>query len=141
MSVPRPSIVDTRRDQILPLLDATDIERAWRFGEVRRFATGEALAAIGEVGVGLGIILNGQVDVYRYDAHSERQHFFTFGPGSFLGELAQLAGRPSFGRRRRQRAGRGADVLARSFAGLADRRGGAWRDGIMRALILRRAHC
>jgi hypothetical protein len=33
------------------------------FGEVRRFATGEALAAIGEVGVGLGIILNGQVDV------------------------------------------------------------------------------
>ena len=97
MSVPRPSIVDTRRDQILPLLDATDIERAWRFGEVRRFATGEALAAIGEVGVGLGIILNGQVDVYRYDAHSERQHFFTFGPGSFLGELAQLAGRPSFG--------------------------------------------
>ena len=80
MSVPRPSIVDTRRDQILPLLDATDIERAWRFGEVRRFATGEALAAIGEVGVGLGIILNGQVDVYRYDAHSERQHFFTFGP-------------------------------------------------------------
>ena len=97
MSVSRPSIVDTRRDQILPLLDATDIERAWRFGEVRRFATGEALAAIGEVGVGLGIILNGQVDVYRYDAHSERRHFFTFGPGSFLGELAQLAGRPSFG--------------------------------------------
>ena len=97
MSVPRPSIVETRRDQILPLLDATDIERAWRFGEVRRFATGEALAAIGEVGVGLGIILNGQVDVYRYDAHRERQHFYTFGPGSFLGELAQLAGRPSFG--------------------------------------------
>jgi len=97
MSVSNPSIIETRRDQILPLLDASDIERAWRFGEVRRFAAGEALAAIGEVGVGLGIILNGQVDVYRYDAHSERQHFYTFGPGSFLGELAQLAGRPSFG--------------------------------------------
>jgi thioredoxin reductase (NADPH) len=97
MNVSNPSIIETRRDQILPLLDATDIERAWRFGEVRRFAAGEALAAIGEVGVGLGIILNGQVDVYRYDAHSERQHFYTFGPGSFLGELAQLAGRPSFG--------------------------------------------
>ena len=97
MSVSNPSIIETRRDQILPLLDATDIERAWRFGEVRRFATGEALAAIGEVGVGLGIILSGQVDVYRYDAHRERQHFYTFGPGSFLGELAQLAGRPSFG--------------------------------------------
>jgi len=76
MSVSNPSIIETRRDQILPLLDATDIERAWRFGEVRRFATGEALAAIGEVGVGLGIILSGQVDVYRYDAHRERQHFY-----------------------------------------------------------------
>ena len=97
MSVSHPSIIETRRDQILPLLDATDIERAWRFGEVRRFAPGEALAAIGEVGVGLGIVLSGQVDVYRYDAHGERQHFYTFGPGSFLGELAQLAGRPSFG--------------------------------------------
>ncbi len=97
MSVSRPSIIETRRDQILPQLDATDIERARRFGEVRRFAAGEALAAIGEVGIGLGIILSGQVDVYRYAAHGERQHFYTFGPGSFLGELAQLAGRPSFG--------------------------------------------
>src|SRR6516164_1594490 len=58
---------------------------------------GEALAAIGEIGIGLGIILSGQVEVYRYAAHGERQRFYTFGPGSFLGELAQLAGRPSFG--------------------------------------------
>jgi thioredoxin reductase (NADPH) len=97
MSVSRPSIIETRHDQILPQLDATDIERARRFGEVRRFAAGEALAAIGEIGIGLGIILSGQVEVYRYAAHGERQRFYTFGPGSFLGELAQLAGRPSFG--------------------------------------------
>jgi len=97
MSDSRPSIVETRRDQILPQLDATDIERAWRFGEVRRFAAGETLAKIGEIGVGLAIVLSGQVDVYRYDAHRMRQHFYTFGPGAFLGELAQLAGRPSFG--------------------------------------------
>ena len=79
MSVSNPSIIETRRDQILPLLDATDIERAWRFGEVRRFATGEALAAIGEVGVGLGIILSGQVDVYRYDASGTRTTFSAAG--------------------------------------------------------------
>jgi thioredoxin reductase (NADPH) len=97
MSVSHPSIIETRRDQILPLLDATDIERASRFGEIRCYAKGEALAAIGEVGVGLAIVLEGQVDVYRYDAHGEPQHFYTFGPGSFIGELAQLAGRPSFG--------------------------------------------
>jgi thioredoxin reductase (NADPH) len=97
MSDSAPSIIETRRDQILPHLDATDIERAWRFGEVRRFAAGQALARIGEVGVGLAIVLSGQIDVYRYDAHGKRQHFYTFGPGSFIGELAQLAGRPSFG--------------------------------------------
>src|SRR6516165_528630 len=97
MSVSHPSMIEARRDQILPLLDATDIERASRFGEIRCYAKGEALAAIGEVGVGLAIVLEGQVDVYRYDAHGEPQHFYTFGPGSFIGELAQLAGRPSFG--------------------------------------------
>jgi thioredoxin reductase (NADPH) len=97
MSNSTPSIIETRRDQIFPHLEATDIERAWRFGEVRRFAAGEALAAIGEIGLGLAIILSGQVDVYRYDAHGKRQHLYTFGPGAFVGELAQLAGRPSFG--------------------------------------------
>jgi thioredoxin reductase (NADPH) len=85
MTYPHSSILETRRDQILPRMDATDIERARRFGEVRHFATGEALAKIGEVGVGLGIILSGQVDVYRYDAYGDRQHFYAFGSGSFLG--------------------------------------------------------
>ena len=97
MSNSKPSIIETRRDQIFPHLDATDIERARRFGEIRRFAAGDALAAIGEVGLGLAIILTGQVDVYRYDAHGRRQHLYTFGPGAFVGELAQLAGRASFG--------------------------------------------
>ncbi len=92
-----PSIIDTRRDQIFPQLDASDIERARRFGEIRRLAAGETLATIGQVGIGLAIVLSGQVDVYRYDAHGERQHLYTFGPGAFVGELAQLAGRPSFG--------------------------------------------
>jgi thioredoxin reductase (NADPH) len=97
MTYPHSSILESRRDQILPLLDPTDIERAGRFGEIRDFAAGETLAKIGEIGVGLGIILSGHVDVYRYDAYGDRQHFYAFGPGSFLGELAQLAGRPSFG--------------------------------------------
>ncbi len=112
MSDTKPSIIETRRDQIFPLLDATDIQRSRRFGEVRRFAAGEALAAIGEVGLGLAIILSGQVDVYRNDAHGKRQHLYTFGPGAFLGELAQLAGRPSFGDGDRHRADRGADLFA-----------------------------
>ena len=76
MSDANPSIIETRRDQIFPHLDATDIERAWRFGELRRFAVGEALAAIGEVGVGLAITLSGRVDLYRHDSHGNRQHVY-----------------------------------------------------------------
>jgi thioredoxin reductase (NADPH) len=97
MSASNPSIIDTRRDQIFPILDTTEIERTRRFGELRCFGGGEALATAGQVGEGFGIVLEGQVDVYRYDAYGERKHFYTFGPGSFVGELAQLAGRPSFG--------------------------------------------
>jgi thioredoxin reductase (NADPH) len=50
VSASRPSIVDTRRDQIFPVLDTDEIERARRFGDVRRFSTGEALASVGEIG-------------------------------------------------------------------------------------------
>ena len=97
MSASNPSIIDTRRDQIFPILDTMEIERTRRFGELRRFGIGEALATAGQIGEGFGIVLEGRVDVYRYDAYGERKHFYTFGPGSFVGELAQLAGRPSFG--------------------------------------------
>ena len=82
MSESHPSIIETRRDQILPQLDATDIERARRFGEVREFAAGETLAAIGEVGIGLAIILSGAVDVYRFDANFGQDTVFDNGPPS-----------------------------------------------------------
>ena len=90
------------------------------------FRHGRGIGGDRRIGVGLGIILSGQVDVYRYDAHGERQHFYTFGPGSFLGELAQLAGRPSL-----VDAVASEPVEALIFppdaAGSADRRSGAGR--------------
>jgi thioredoxin reductase (NADPH) len=138
MSVSNPSIIDTRRDQIFPILDTTEIERARRFGELRRLGTGETLAIAGQIGEGLGIVLEGQVDVYRYDAYGERKHFYTFGPGSFVGELAQLAGRPSFG-----------DAVAREPVKVLNFSPDRMRalliaeaelgERLMRALILRRA--
>jgi thioredoxin reductase (NADPH) len=88
-------IDDSRLEQIFPTLDAHDIERARRFGVVRRLAPGEALAKVGEIGPGLAIILAGSVSVYRHDALGERHHIRSFGHGGFLGELSQLAGRPS----------------------------------------------
>jgi thioredoxin reductase (NADPH) len=88
-------IDDSRHDQIYPTLDAHDIERARRFGVVHHLAQGEALATVGKVGPGLALILDGTVDVYRHDALGERKPILSFGRGGLLGELSQLAGRPS----------------------------------------------
>ena len=95
MSVPTHSIMDTRRDQMFPILEPSEIERMRRFGEVRPYATGEALAKAGAVGHGLIIILSGRVDVTRQDQSDRRERIVTYGHGSFLGELAQLGGRPA----------------------------------------------
>src|SRR6266705_1281834 len=95
MSVPTQSIIDTRRHQMFPTLAASEIERVRRFGEVRSYGAGEALAKVGEVGAGLIVILAGQVDVTQHDESGRRTPIVTHGRGSFMGELAQLAGRPA----------------------------------------------
>src|SRR5580704_13228839 len=95
ISVPTPSIIDTRREQMFPTLQSSEIERVRRFGEVRSFGVGEPLAKVGEVSSGLSIVLAGQVEVTRYDQSGHRTTIVTHGAGAFLGELAQLASRPA----------------------------------------------
>jgi len=63
MSAPTPSIIETRRYQMYPTLERSEIERLRRFGTVRSYAAGEAVATTGEVSLGLTIILDGKVDV------------------------------------------------------------------------------
>jgi thioredoxin reductase (NADPH) len=94
-SVRTPSIIDTRRDQMFPTLDLSEIERVRRFGKMRGFAPAEPLAKVGDVGGGLSIILSGEVDVTRHDPSGQPAPMTTVEPGAFLGELGQLAGRPA----------------------------------------------
>jgi thioredoxin reductase (NADPH) len=94
-SVPTPSIADTRRDQMFPTLEPSEIERVRRFGQLRTFAPGEALAKLGDRSGALSIVLSGEIDVTRYDISGHRAPIVTHRPGAFLGELAQLAGRPA----------------------------------------------
>lgn len=91
----RPSIIEQRGEQMLPVLDALEIERVRRFGECRSFAKGAALLNIGQVGPGLMVILSGRVDVTHVDKTGQRISIVGHGPGEFVGELAQLAGRPA----------------------------------------------
>ncbi|MFT3729994.1 MAG: FAD-dependent oxidoreductase [Hyphomicrobium sp.] len=87
--------VENRRGQMFPLLSSHEIERIQKFGELRSFAPGEAVVEVGKVGPGLLVLLEGHVDVTRRDLASEGSLIVTHEPGSFLGELAQLSGRPS----------------------------------------------
>src|SRR5271170_989922 len=79
---------------MFPVLEAAEIERVRRFGTVRSFPTGEALEKAGEVGTGLSIILEGRIEAFQRNAAGSQVPIVTQGPGAFLGEVAQLAGRP-----------------------------------------------
>jgi thioredoxin reductase (NADPH) len=87
--------MDTRRHQMFPTLEPAEIERVRRFGKVRSYGAGEALARVGEVGLGLTVILAGKVDITQHDGSGRREPIVTHGTGAFMGELAQLAGRPA----------------------------------------------
>src|SRR5207244_1511450 len=95
MAAPTQSIIDTRRHQMFPVLEPAEIERVRRFGKVRSYGVGEALAKVGEVGLGLTIILGGSVEITQHDQSGRRTAIVTHEPGAFMGELAQLAGRPA----------------------------------------------
>jgi thioredoxin reductase (NADPH) len=94
MAVFKQSIIETRRDQMFPTLEPAEIERVRRFGKARSYAVGEALTRVGEIGQGLTIVLSGKVDITQHDESGRRHLIVTHGPGEFIGELAQLAGRP-----------------------------------------------
>jgi thioredoxin reductase (NADPH) len=89
------SILETRRHQMFPTLEPAEIDRLRRFGEARTFAPGEALATAGKVTPGLMLILAGSVDVTQHRETGTPEIIVTHRPGSFLGELAQLSGRPA----------------------------------------------
>ena len=80
---------------MFPTLEPAEIERVRRFGKVRSYSVGEAIATVGKVGPGLTIILAGNVDITQHDESGRRTAIVTHGPGAFMGELAQLAGRPA----------------------------------------------
>jgi thioredoxin reductase (NADPH) len=95
MSVPTKSIIESRRDQIFPVLETADIERMRRFGTLRSLRAGEVLARAGQVADGLTIVLAGKIEVSRPDKLADREPMAIHGAGQFMGELAQLAGRPA----------------------------------------------
>jgi thioredoxin reductase (NADPH) len=91
--VPHP-LIEARHDQMFPVLEPAEIEQLARFGVRKSYGAGEQVVTTGQVALGAFIILKGRVDVtQRGLEHPEP--IVTHGPGSFMGELAQLSGSPS----------------------------------------------
>src|SRR5260370_34815992 len=88
-------LIEARRDQMFPVLEAAEIGRLARFGELKAYAAGERIVATGEIAPGAFVILAGQVDITQRGRMGNSELIVTHGPGSFMGELAQLSGRPS----------------------------------------------
>ena len=89
------TLIETRRDQMFPVLEPAEIDRLWRFGEPKFYAPGERMAGTGEIAPGGFVILAGRVDVSQRGRQGHSELIVTHGPGSFMGELAQLSDRPS----------------------------------------------
>ena len=92
MSATTKSIIDTRRHQMFPVLEPAEIERVRRFGKVRSYDAGEALARVGEVGLGLTVILAGKVDITQHDESGRRQPIVTHGAGRIHGRTGATGG-------------------------------------------------
>ena len=95
MNAPPPTVYDTRAAQMFPILGADEIRRMMRFGSIRVYADGDAVVRVGEAGHGLFVILSGSVAITRRKGSGEATAIVTHGAGNFMGELAQLSGRPT----------------------------------------------
>ncbi len=91
----QPPTIESRREQMFPTLSETEVDRLRRFGEQQTYRAGSFAAKAGDVAPGLQVILSGEVLVAPHEEHMRDQPIVTHGPGSFMGELAQLSGRPS----------------------------------------------
>lgn len=95
MAEPSSDLIATRGPQMFPRLAPDEMRRLGRFGEIRRFASGDMLMKAGDSGHGLAVILSGRVEIVQRDETGRQRHVVTHETGSFMGELAQLSGRPS----------------------------------------------
>ena len=82
-----------RHEQTFPDLSAAEIARMRRFGAVRSYRGGELLFETGKPGLGMFVILSGQVLVTERDGLGHVTPVVTQGAGQFMAELGQLSGR------------------------------------------------
>jgi thioredoxin reductase (NADPH) len=76
-----------------PRLTDDEVARLARFGEPRKYEAGQIVVSTGDVGPGLLLILKGEIEATQNN-RGQRKRLAHLEAGNFLGELAQLSGRP-----------------------------------------------
>jgi thioredoxin reductase (NADPH) len=87
--------IDPRNERMFPKLTPAEIDRLGRFGEVRRYGKDEPLFVAGETAPGMFVLKAGRVKVTRRDPLGHTAPIVEQGPGDFVAEVGQLAGRPA----------------------------------------------
>src|SRR2546427_161809 len=95
MPAPARPVIETRDGQMFAVLEPAEVDRLHRFGERRAYRAGERLVTTGEVSPGMFVVLRGEVAITQHNPLGREEAIVTHGPGSFMGELTQLSGRPS----------------------------------------------
>jgi thioredoxin reductase (NADPH) len=135
------ALIDTRREQMFPVLSPLQIETARRFasGEAQRFEPGAVVYEVGQRGAPVWLVLDGALELSRRDGRGREAAIVQETAGQFSGEVSQLAGRATMAS---ARAGaEGVTALPFDAAHLRALVIGSAEVGeiIMRALILRRS--
>jgi thioredoxin reductase (NADPH) len=134
------NLVQTRRQQLFPLLTAAqiDVARGFASSAARRFAADEVLYAIGERHAPVFVVIAGDVLIRRHQGSGHDELVAILPMGGITGEISQLSGRSTLAE---ARAGSdGCEVLGFDAAHLRALIIGSAEIGeiIMRAFILRR---
>lgn len=91
-----PDSLRGRETQAFPTFDAAQIAIARRFGgQPTTFAPRELIWDVGARNRSMFLVLEGGIDVLRYDAHNELVGVVTHGPGHISGDVSSIAGRAS----------------------------------------------
>jgi thioredoxin reductase (NADPH) len=136
-AAPLSRTLETRREQMFPRLEPSEIQRLVRFGDPRTYAAGEFLARVGKPGLGLIALLSGTVAITQRVAGGKSLPIVVHEAGGFLGELAQLSGRPSLVDAQATSPVEALLITPRSLRALLIAEADLGQK-IMRALILRR---
>ncbi|HTH76182.1 MAG TPA: FAD-dependent oxidoreductase [Trinickia sp.] len=89
------SSLEHRRHQLFPTLSASEIASLRRFARPMSFKAGDPIFEAGRVALGLFVLLHGRVRIFTRDRAGRSTLIAEHTDGSFMAEIAQLAGRPA----------------------------------------------